>query len=103
MIQGTVKRILTSSNFYSHEIKVELENGKIGRVQRISQKKLSRVMSLQKSLILTACDAYQNMPIFPVELFTHAIPYVVPPVELSSVCFLHNPKNLVEIINIQAH
>lgn len=33
--QGTVKRILTSSNIHPHGIKVELENGKIGRVQNI--------------------------------------------------------------------
>jgi uncharacterized repeat protein (TIGR03833 family) len=32
---GIVKRILTSSNFHPHGIKVELENGKIGRVQSI--------------------------------------------------------------------
>ncbi|MGI0046745.1 MAG: YwbE family protein [Nitrosotalea sp.] len=32
---GIVKRILTSSNFHPHGIKVELENGKIGRVQKI--------------------------------------------------------------------
>ena len=32
---GKVKRILTSSNFHPHGIKVELDNGKIGRVQKI--------------------------------------------------------------------
>jgi len=32
---GIVKRILTSSNFHPHGIKVELENGKIGRIQNI--------------------------------------------------------------------
>ena len=32
---GIVKKILTSSNFHPHGIKVELENGKIGRVQNI--------------------------------------------------------------------
>jgi len=32
---GIVKRILTSSNFHPYGIKVELENGKIGRVQNI--------------------------------------------------------------------
>ncbi len=35
LTEGTVKRILTSSKFHSHGIKVELENGKIGRVQNI--------------------------------------------------------------------
>jgi uncharacterized repeat protein (TIGR03833 family) len=34
---GTVKRILTSSSFHSHGIKVELNDGKIGRVQNIIQ------------------------------------------------------------------
>ena len=33
--EGTVKRILTSSNFHPHGIKVELENGKVGRVQNM--------------------------------------------------------------------
>ncbi len=33
--QGTVKRILTSSNFHPHGIKVELEDGKVGRIQNI--------------------------------------------------------------------
>lgn len=32
---GIVKRILTSSKFHPHGIKVELENGKVGRVQNI--------------------------------------------------------------------
>ena len=32
---GVVKRILTSSNFHPHGIKVELDDGKIGRVQNI--------------------------------------------------------------------
>ena len=32
---GTVKRILTSSHIHPHGIKVELESGKIGRVQKI--------------------------------------------------------------------
>ena len=36
LTQGIVKRILTSSSFHPHGIKVELENGKIGRVQKIS-------------------------------------------------------------------
>ena len=35
LTEGKVKRILTSSRFHPHGIKVELENGKIGRVQKI--------------------------------------------------------------------
>ena len=35
LTEGVVKRILTSSNVHPHGIKVELENGKIGRVQKI--------------------------------------------------------------------
>ena len=35
LTDGTVKRILTSSNFHPYGIKVELSNGKIGRVQKI--------------------------------------------------------------------
>jgi len=35
LTEGTVKRILTSSNFHPHGIKVELDNGIIGRVQNI--------------------------------------------------------------------
>ena len=35
LTEGTVKRILTSSNFHPHGIKVELNDGKIGRVQNI--------------------------------------------------------------------
>ena len=35
LTEGVVKRILTSSNFHPHGIKVELDNGKIGRVQSI--------------------------------------------------------------------
>jgi len=35
LTQGKVKRILTSSNSHPHGIKVELDNGKIGRVQNI--------------------------------------------------------------------
>ncbi len=35
LTEGIVKRILTSSNFHPHGIKVELGNGKIGRVQNI--------------------------------------------------------------------
>jgi uncharacterized repeat protein (TIGR03833 family) len=36
LTEGTVKRILTSSNVHPHGIKVELNNGKIGRVQNIT-------------------------------------------------------------------
>lgn len=36
LTKGTVKRILTSSNFHPHGIKVELDNGKVGRVQKHS-------------------------------------------------------------------
>jgi len=36
LTEGIVKRILTSSSVHPHGIKVELENGKIGRVQKIS-------------------------------------------------------------------
>ncbi|HEX5458323.1 MAG TPA: YwbE family protein [Candidatus Nitrosotalea sp.] len=36
LTDGTVKRILTSSNFHPHGIKVELQNGKIGRVQKMA-------------------------------------------------------------------
>jgi len=35
LTDGNVKRILTSSNFHLHGIKVELDGGKIGRVQNI--------------------------------------------------------------------
>ena len=35
LTKGMVKRILTSSNFHPHGIKVELVDGKIGRVQKI--------------------------------------------------------------------
>ena len=38
LTEGVVKRILTSSNFHPHGIKVELDNGKIGRVQNIIHK-----------------------------------------------------------------
>lgn len=38
LTEGTVKRILTSSNVHPHGIKVELDNGKIGRVQNIVHK-----------------------------------------------------------------
>ena len=36
LTEGAVKRILTSSSFHPHGIKVELASGKIGRVQKIS-------------------------------------------------------------------
>ena len=35
LTDGKVKRILTSSNFHPYGIKVELDGGKIGRVQKI--------------------------------------------------------------------
>jgi len=35
LTEGIVKKILTKSNFHPHGIKVELDNGKIGRVQNI--------------------------------------------------------------------
>jgi len=35
LTEGIVKRILTLSNFHPHGIKVELNGGKIGRVQNI--------------------------------------------------------------------
>ncbi len=35
LTQGTVKRILTSSNFHPHGIKVELDSGLVGRVQSV--------------------------------------------------------------------
>ncbi len=38
LTEGIVKRILTSSNVHPHGIKVELDNGKIGRVQNILSK-----------------------------------------------------------------
>ena len=38
LTEGVVKRILTSSNFHPHGIKVELDNGKIGRVKNIIHK-----------------------------------------------------------------
>jgi uncharacterized repeat protein (TIGR03833 family) len=34
LTKGIVKRILTSNNFHPHGIKVELVDGKIGRVQK---------------------------------------------------------------------
>ena len=36
LTEGKVKRILTSSQVHPHGIKAELENGKIGRVQKLS-------------------------------------------------------------------
>lgn len=35
LTDGIVKRILTSSSVHPHGIKVELQNGKIGRVQKM--------------------------------------------------------------------
>ena len=35
LTEGKVKRILTSSGSHPHGIKVELDSGKIGRVQNI--------------------------------------------------------------------
>ncbi len=35
LTSGTVKRILTLSRMHPHGIKVELDSGKIGRVQKI--------------------------------------------------------------------
>ncbi|HUU47254.1 MAG TPA: YwbE family protein [Nitrosopumilaceae archaeon] len=35
LTEGTVKRILTSSSFHPHGIKVELDDGTVGRVQNI--------------------------------------------------------------------
>ena len=35
LTDGNVTRILTSSNLHPHGIKVELDSGKIGRVQNI--------------------------------------------------------------------
>ena len=35
LTRGIVKRILTSSNSHPHGIKVELDSGKIGRVQSL--------------------------------------------------------------------
>jgi uncharacterized repeat protein (TIGR03833 family) len=35
LTDGKVKRILTSSNFHPHGIKVELDDGKIGRIKNI--------------------------------------------------------------------
>ena len=34
LTEGKVKRILTSSQFHPYGIKVELESGKVGRVQK---------------------------------------------------------------------
>ncbi len=38
LTEGMVKRILTSSNMHPHGIKVELDSGKVGRVQSITSK-----------------------------------------------------------------
>ena len=35
LTEGTVNRILTSSSFHPHGIKVELDSGLIGRVQSV--------------------------------------------------------------------
>lgn len=35
LIRGIVAEILTNSGFHPHGIKVRLENGQVGRVQRI--------------------------------------------------------------------
>ena len=35
LTEGKVKRILSSSSFHPHGIKVELDTGKVGRVQNI--------------------------------------------------------------------
>ena len=35
LTEGTVKRILTSSSFHPHGIKVELDSGLVGRVQSV--------------------------------------------------------------------
>ena len=35
LTEGKIKRVLTSSKLHPHGIKVELEDGKIGRVQNI--------------------------------------------------------------------
>jgi len=37
LTEGKVKRILTSRQIHPHGIKVELDSGKIGRVQKIIQ------------------------------------------------------------------
>ena len=37
LTEGRVKRILTSSQVHPHGIKVELNDGKIGRIQKIIQ------------------------------------------------------------------
>ena len=39
LTEGKVKRILTSSQVHPHGIKVELDTGKIGRVQQLSWNK----------------------------------------------------------------
>ena len=35
LTQGIVKRILTSSHFHPHGIKVQLDDGTVGRVQNL--------------------------------------------------------------------
>ncbi len=41
LTEGTVRRILTSSAHHPHGIKVELEGGKIGRVQSMCPGKMA--------------------------------------------------------------
>ena len=36
LTKGIVKRILTSSDFHPHGIKIQLDDGKIGRVQKLA-------------------------------------------------------------------
>ncbi len=38
LTQGIVKKILTNASFHPHGIKVELEDGRVGRVKEIHQK-----------------------------------------------------------------
>jgi uncharacterized repeat protein (TIGR03833 family) len=38
LTQGIVKRILTNASYHPHGIKVELEDGRVGRVKEIHQK-----------------------------------------------------------------
>ena len=46
LTEGKVKRILTSSQVHPHGIKVELDTGKIGRVQQVLWRKtlLKKIM-----------------------------------------------------------
>ncbi len=45
LTQGIVKRILTNSSFHPHGIKVELEDGRVGRVKKIHQKVVDKPKS----------------------------------------------------------